>query len=122
MGSFSSLVKSIEGYFHSLVFIDAATGYRWIYGLKTKDEALNVVKKWYANITDLRAKHKLIVLMRDNVGEQFLDSKGVQSHFSTPKEQWQNGSAEATINSIIALSPLGKKHTAWIRTGNLPVI
>jgi len=122
MGSFSSLVKSIEGYFHSLAIIDAATGYRWIYGLKTKDEALNVVKKWYANITDLRAKHKLIVLMRDNVGEQFLDSKGVQSHFSTPKEQWQNGSAGATINSIVALLPLGKKHTAWIRTGNLPVI
>ena len=33
MDSFSSSVKSIEGYFHSLVFVDAATGYRWIYGL-----------------------------------------------------------------------------------------
>ena len=32
---------------------------------------------------------------------QFFDSKGVRSHFSTPKEQWQNGSAEATINSIM---------------------
>ncbi len=32
---------------------------------------------------------------------QFLNSKGVQSHFSTPKEQWQNGSAEATINSFM---------------------
>ena len=32
--SFSSSVKSNEGYFHSLVFVDAATGYRWIYGLK----------------------------------------------------------------------------------------
>ncbi len=32
---------------------------------------------------------------------QFLDSKGVRSHFRTPKEQWQNGSAGATINSIM---------------------
>ena len=69
MDSFSSSVKSIEGYFHSLVFVDAATGYIWIYGLKTKDEALNVVKRWYADIADLRAKHKLVVLMRDNAGE-----------------------------------------------------
>jgi hypothetical protein len=66
MDSFSSSVKSIEVYFHSLVFVDAATGYIWIYGLKTKDEALNVVKRWNANIADLRAKHKLVVLMRDN--------------------------------------------------------
>ena len=43
MDSFSSSVKSIGGYFYSLVFIDAATGYRWIYGLKTKDEALKCV-------------------------------------------------------------------------------
>ncbi len=78
-------------------------GYRWIYGLKTKDEALNVVKRWYAFIADFRAKRKLVVLMRDNAYKykseeimQFLDSKGVQKHFSTPKEQWQIGSAEAS--------------------------
>jgi hypothetical protein len=34
MDSFSSSVNSIEGYFHSLVFVDAATGHRWIYGLR----------------------------------------------------------------------------------------
>ena len=49
--------------------------------------------------------------MRDNVGEdkseeimQFLDSKGIRSHFSTPKEQWQNGAAESTINSIMLIA------------------
>ncbi len=65
MDSFSSSVKSIEGYFHNLVFVDVATGYRWIYGLKTKDEALNVGKRWYDNFADLRAKHrdKLVVFM-----------------------------------------------------------
>ena len=82
MDSFSS---SIEGYFHALVLVDAATGYRWIYCMKTKDDVLKVVKRWYGDIADLRAKHKLVVLMQDNAGEyksgeilQFLDSKGTE--------------------------------------------
>jgi hypothetical protein len=33
MDSFSSSVESIEEYFHAYVFADAATGYRWIYGI-----------------------------------------------------------------------------------------
>ena len=63
--------------------------------------ALHVVKRWFGDIADLRAKHKLVLIMRDNVGEyeseeitQFLDSKGIRSHFTTPKEQWRNGAAE----------------------------
>ena len=101
MDSFSSSVKSI-------VLVDAASGYRWIYSMKTKDDALHVVKRWFGDIADLLAKHKLAVLMRDNACEykseeimQFLESKGIRSHFSTPKEKWQNGAAESTINSIM---------------------
>ncbi len=32
---------------------------------------------------------------------QFLESRGIRSHFSTPKERWHNGAAESTINSIM---------------------
>ncbi len=46
--------------------------------------------------------------MRDNASEykseemmQFLESRGIRSHLSTPKEQWQNCEAESTINSIM---------------------
>jgi transposase InsO family protein len=46
--------------------------------------------------------------MRDNASEykseemkQFLESRGIRSHFSTPKEQWQNSEAESTINSLM---------------------
>jgi hypothetical protein len=38
---------------------------------------------------------------------QFLDSiqsKGIQNHFSTLKEQWPNGVAESTINSIMMIA------------------
>ena len=41
--SSSSSFRSIEGYFHALVLVDAATGYRWLYGMKTKDDALKIV-------------------------------------------------------------------------------
>ena len=30
---------------------------------------LKVVKQWYSDIADLRAKHKLFIVMRDNAGE-----------------------------------------------------
>ena len=53
MDSFSSSsVKSIEGYFHAVVIVDNHSGYRWIYGMKTKDEMLKVVKQWYSDIAD----------------------------------------------------------------------
>ena len=49
--------------------------------------------------------------MRDNVGEnksqeiiEFFESMGVKNYFSTANEQWQNGLAEAAINSIMMIS------------------
>ena len=92
--SFSSSVKSIEGYNHVIVFVDAATGYRWIYGLESKDDAIKALRKWYSDMTDLRTKHKLVVMMRDNASEykseemmRFLESwRRIRSHFSTQKE------------------------------------
>jgi hypothetical protein len=111
MDSFSSSVKSIEGYNHAVVFVDKQTGYRWLYGMKTKKEMISVVKRWYSDIADLRAKHKLVVFVRDNAGEnkskdikEFFESVGVRNHFSTAHEQWQNGPTEATINSIMLLA------------------
>jgi hypothetical protein len=106
MDSFSSSFKSIEGYNH--VFVDAAAGYGWIYGLKSKNGVIKALREWYSDIADLRTKHKLVVLMLDHASEykseemmQFLESRGISSHFSTLKEQWQNSAAESTINSIM---------------------
>ncbi len=53
MESFSSSVNSIEGYLHALVIVDAATKYRWVCGMKNKDDSLIVVSKWYCDIADL---------------------------------------------------------------------
>ena len=69
MDSLSSSVKSFEGYYHATVFVDAATGYRWLYGMKTKDDAIKALRTWYSDIADQQTKHKLKVLMRDNASE-----------------------------------------------------
>ena len=66
--SFASSVVSIEGYFHAVVTVDWHTGYRWLYGMKTRDEMKQVVKLGYGYIADLRHKHILVVVMRDNAG------------------------------------------------------
>ena len=104
MDSFSSSVKSIEGFFHAVVIVDSHSGYRWIYGMKTKDEMINVVKQWYSDIADLRAKHKLVI---DYAGEnksteikEFFESVGVKNYFSTPHD----GPAALTINTIMLIA------------------
>ncbi len=109
--SFSSSVVSIEGYSHAVVIMDCLSGYRWLYGMKTKDDMLKVIKKWYSDIADIRQKHDLVVVMRDNAGEnksheimEFIQSTGARNHFSSSYEQWQNGLAEGATNSIMRLA------------------
>ena len=111
MDSFSSSVTSIEGYNHAVVFVDCNSGYRWLYGMKLKSNMSRIVKKWYSDIADLRQMHTLLVVMRDNAGEnksqeiiEFFESVGVKNYFSTAREQWQNGLTKAAINSIMMIS------------------
>ena len=42
-----STIPSIEGYYYRALFVasDDHTGYKWLYGLKTKDEALDAAKR-----------------------------------------------------------------------------
>ena len=79
--------------------------------MKTKDGMLKIMKRWYADIADLREKYQVVCVMRDNAGEnrsseifEFINSHRIGSHFSEAYEQWQNGSAESSINSILLLA------------------
>ncbi len=100
----------MEGYKYALVIAYWCTGYRWLNGLKTKDEVLMAVKKWYSNMAKLRDMNKIYVVTRDNSGEniskeirEFLESKRIQNYSSTPYKQWQNGQPESSINSLMKL-------------------
>ncbi len=69
---------------------------QWTYGLKTKDELIDVVKLWYTKIADqsrIFGENINCLLMRDIPGEnmtqeiqEFFTDKGVRSYFATPYE------------------------------------
>jgi hypothetical protein len=44
-------VVSIEGFVHAVIIVDSCTGYRWLYGMKTKDGMLEVIKNLTRNGT-----------------------------------------------------------------------
>ena len=103
----SSSTTSIEGFDHALVVTDDASMYRWAYGLKTKDEANAAVRKWISDIVDIRDRHPLEVIIRDNAGElrskdinDHIVSLGFKNYFSVAYEQWQNGLSESSIKSL----------------------
>ena len=85
---------SLEGYRYAIIFTDSFTGMIWVYGLRTKDQTLDALKKWYCDIAQIRLKHRLAILMRDNAGEnrsqavedfiKSIMSIHVQSRFSAP--------------------------------------
>ncbi len=110
--SFSSSVVSIEEYSHAVVIVNCHSGYRWLYGMKTEDDMLKVIKKWYSDIADIRQKHDLVVVttQRDNAGErnrmkQWSSSdQRVHEIISAWHTRWKNGLAEAAINSIMRLA------------------
>ena len=78
-----STITSVEGYNATALFVDDHTGHRWQYGCKTKDEAFEASQRWIAEIGDLREKYPLLVVMRDNAGEN--KSKCVTT---LPRREW----------------------------------
>ncbi len=49
--------------------------------MKTKDETLDMAKRWFAEIADVRINCPLIVVVRDNSGEN--TSKDLNDFFTT---------------------------------------
>jgi len=110
MDVYSSSVTSIEGYNHALIITDSCSEHRWQYGMKTKDEVLSMSKRWVAETADIQKDHPILVVVRDNAGENtskelndYFTERGIKNYFSTPYEQWQNGLAEASVNSVTML-------------------
>ncbi len=58
-------IPSIEGFNHPIIFTDSNSGMRWQYGMKTKDETLDMPKRWCAEIADIRINYTLIMVVRD---------------------------------------------------------
>ena len=111
MDIMSLSIPSIEGYNYALVIVDDASMYRWIYGLKEKCEANAAARQQICDIANIRARHVLQILIRDNAGElksaglkAYIESLGVKNYFSVAYKQYQSGPAESSINSLMTLN------------------
>jgi len=97
---------SFEGFRYAVIITDSFSGLIWVNYLKTK-----ALKKWYCDIAPLREHCRLVTFMRDNTGEnrsyeaeEFIQSIGVQSRYSAPYEQWQDGQPESAIRTLTRLA------------------
>ena len=82
--------------------------------MKTKDEVKSAAQRWMAEIAELREKYPLLVVMRDNSGENkskmladYFTSMGVENYYSTAYEPWQDVLAEASVKSVMMLAKCG---------------
>ena len=103
----------MEGFNAAALFVDDHSGYRWLYGCKTKDEALGASKRWMAEIHGLLEKYSLLLDMRDNACENkskeisfFFTSMEVANQYSTAYEQHQDCLSESGVKSIFLLARL----------------
>ena len=78
--------------------------------MKTKDDLLAMSKRWIASTADVQKDHPILVVVRDNAGENtskelndYFTERGIKKYFSTPNEQWHNGLTEASVNSVTML-------------------
>ena len=67
------------------------------------------MKSWRCQ-KDIQKDHPILVVVRYNVGENtskelndYFTERGIKNYFSTPYEQWPNGLAEASVNSVTML-------------------
>ena len=91
MDAYSSSVTSIEGYNHAPIITDICSEHRWQYGMKTKDEVLEMSKRWVAETADIQLDHPILVVVRVNAGENtskelndYFTERGIKNYFSTP--------------------------------------
>ncbi len=69
MDMYSFFITLTEGYNQELIFTDIHGEFRWQFGMKTKDKTLNMSKRWFIEIADLRSKYPLLMVVRDNSRE-----------------------------------------------------
>ncbi len=70
--------------------------------MKLKSDMLKIVQKWYSNIAILRQKHKLLVVMRDNTGEDKpQEVVDLSQYFTRAMAEWTSGSSNQFSNDVI---------------------
>ena len=112
-------VGSLTGCRYLAVFVDDASGYLFVYPMKTKGDIIDVVPKVLVEVAS--AGHQLRVLQSDNAAEfksskmtALLDKYLVKQRFTTPFVAAENGRVERQNRTIVEAA------RAMLATANLP--
>ncbi|GJW27327.1 retrovirus-related pol polyprotein from transposon TNT 1-94 [Tanacetum coccineum] len=100
-------VASINGKKHILVIVDDYSRYTWVYFLHSKDETLEIIKKFIAQ-AQLNYKAKVCKIRTDN-GTEFKNATlkahyeklGIMQQFSTARTRQQNGVVERRNRTLV---------------------
>ncbi|PHH49299.1 Retrovirus-related Pol polyprotein from transposon TNT 1-94 [Ceratocystis fimbriata CBS 114723] len=102
-GKFGS--PALDKSLYSLVIVDAYSSMCWVYGLRTRNEAPQVLRDWRAEAEN-RCGQRLGAIRTDNAPElvqlssQWQKTDGVIQQLTVPYSSWQNGKAERFHRSL----------------------
>ena len=112
-------VDSLTGCRYLAVFVDDASGYLFVYPMKTKGDIIHVVPKVLVEVAS--AGHQLRVLQSDNAAEfksskmtELLEKYLVKQRFTTPFVAAENGRVERQNRTIVEAA------RAMLAAANLP--
>lgn len=98
---------TLGGNRYFMLLVDDNTRYTWIYTLKTKDEALEVFKKFKQDV-ELETSLKVKSLRSDRGGEflnrlftSYCNETGIKRYFTAPYSPQQNGVVERRNRTVL---------------------
>jgi hypothetical protein len=113
-------VESINGMRYGITFTEVNSRYRWFYPLRSKNDALDALKSFHAEITSQGFNIK--ILKSDNGGEftshaykSYCTQVGITQRFTQPHTPQSNSFAER-FNRV-----LGERSRAMLYCGRLPL-
>jgi transposase InsO family protein len=100
---------SIGGKFYAIVFVDDFSRHRWIYFIKTKDQA---VAKLTEFMDEMRTDAVTVRRIHSDGGGEFISAEfksvcaaaGVKQTFTAPHSPAQNGVAERSLRTIVEMA------------------
>ena len=98
-------VKSAEGFYYYIIFVDHFTKYVWLYPLRLKSNVFTIFGQ-YKTLVEKKFQRSILSFYSDGGGEytalkDFLSTEGIQ-HLKTPLHTpQQNGAAERRHKHIV---------------------
>nr|GFC48259.1 putative ribonuclease H-like domain-containing protein [Tanacetum cinerariifolium] len=100
-------IASINGKRYVLVIVDDYSRYTWVHFLRSKDEALEVIKTFLKRITVLLQSPVIIIRtyngteFKNHVLKQYFDSVGISHQMSSVRTPQQNGVMERRNRTLV---------------------